>query len=439
MPLYSKRDDSALNHLFLYMEVSTEGGNQMNAEIIAVGSELLLGQIANTNAQYISEQLAEAGVNVYYHTTVGDNPVRLNQAIEIAQKRADLLIFTGGLGPTKDDLTKETIAKALGTGLSMDEDALESIKAYFNKTNRVMTPNNEKQALILEGSGVLKNEFGMAPGMFIKKEGITYMLLPGPPSEMRPMFSKYGIPALIHTLKRKEIIFSRVLRFFGIGEAQLETDLEELINTQTNPTIAPLAGDGEVTLRLTAKHESKEVAGSLLDAVEEKILGLVGDYFYGYDHDSLVEVGMNVLKEKGLSLSCAESLTGGLFQSEATSISGASAVLKGGVVCYQDDVKKRILSVQESTLELYSAVSEQCAIELAENVRVLFSSDIGISFTGVAGPADHNGKKAGTVWIGLAIKDHPAKAFQLNLAGGRNANRKRTTKYGWYYILQELT
>ncbi|MEG9296727.1 competence/damage-inducible protein A [Mangrovibacillus sp. Mu-81] len=411
----------------------------MNAEIIAVGSELLLGQIANTNAQYISEQLAEAGVNVYYHTTVGDNPVRLKQAIEIARKRADLLIFTGGLGPTKDDLTKETIASSLGTGLSMDGDALESIKAYFIKTNRLMTPNNEKQALILAGSDVLKNEFGMAPGMYIKKEGKSYMLLPGPPSEMRPMFRKYGIPAILHTLKRKEIIYSRVLRFFGIGEAQLETDLEELIDTQTNPTIAPLAGDGEVTLRLTAKHESKDIAGSLLDAVEEKILDLVGEYFYGYDHDSLVEAGMSALKDKGLTLSCAESLTGGLFQSEAASIPGASAVLKGGVVCYQDEVKKRVLSVQESTLKMYSAVSEQCAIELAENVRVLFSSDIGISFTGVAGPDDHYGKKAGTVWVGLAVKNRPAKGFLLNLAGGRNANRKRTAKYGWHYLLKEFT
>ncbi|WP_175989080.1 competence/damage-inducible protein A [Bacillus sp. Marseille-Q1617] len=411
----------------------------MNAEIIAVGSELLLGQIANTNAQYISEQLAEAGVNVYYHTSVGDNPLRLTQAIEVAQGRADLLIFTGGLGPTKDDLTKETIAQALGTGLAMDEEALDSIKSYFQKTKRQMTPNNEKQALILQGSQALKNENGMAPGMFFKKDGLQYMLLPGPPSEMRPMFSKYGIPAILGSLKRKEIIQSRVLRFFGIGEAQLETELEELIDTQTNPTIAPLAGDGEVTLRLTAKHESREVAAALLDALEEKVLNVAGEYFYGYDRDSLVEVGMKFLEEKGFTLSCAESLTGGLFQSEITSIPGASTVLNGGVVCYQDEIKKKVLSVKESTLEQHSAVSEQCAKELAENVRTLFTSDIGISFTGVAGPDDHEGKKAGTVWIGLAVKDRPAKAFLLNLAGGRNANRKRTAKYGWHYLLKELT
>lgn len=410
----------------------------MNAEIIAVGSELLLGQIVNSNAQFISEQLAEMGVNVYYHTSVGDNPERLQHAISVGQGRADLLIFTGGLGPTKDDLTKETIAKSLGTTLSMDEDALESIKNYFTKVNRVMTPNNEKQALILSGSQVLKNDFGMAPGMLLKKDGIAYMLLPGPPSEMKPMFSTYGKQAVLTLLKKKEIIHSRVLRFFGIGEAQLETELENLIDQQTNPTIAPLAGDGEVTLRLTAKHESKEAAITLLDELEIEIMNIAGDYFYGYDQDSLVEVAFKLLKEKGVTLSCAESLTGGLFQAQLASLPGTSSILKGGVICYQDEVKKKVLSVKESTLIQHTSVSEKCAQELAENVRELLSSDIGISFTGVAGPGSHEGHPAGTVWIGLSMKDQPTKTFPLNLGGGRNANRMRTVKYGWYYLIKEL-
>ncbi|MGE6753041.1 competence/damage-inducible protein A [Rossellomorea sp. NPDC071047] len=410
----------------------------MNAEIIAVGSELLLGQIVNSNAQYISEQLAEMGVNVYYHTSVGDNPERLQHAISVGQGRADLLIFTGGLGPTKDDLTKETIAKSLGTTLSMDEDALESIKNYFTKVNRVMTPNNEKQALILSGSQVLKNDFGMAPGMLLKKDGIAYMLLPGPPSEMKPMFSTYGKQAVLTLLKKNEIIHSRVLRFFGIGEAQLETELENLIDQQTNPTIAPLAGDGEVTLRLTAKHESKEAAITLLDELEIEIMNIAGDYFYGYDQDSLVEVAFKLLKEKGVTLSCAESLTGGLFQAQLASLPGTSSILKGGVICYQDEVKKKVLSVKESTLIQHTSVSEKCAQELAENVRELLSSDIGISFTGVAGPGSHEGHPAGTVWIGLSMKDQPTKTFPLNLGGGRNANRMRTVKYGWYYLNKEL-
>jgi nicotinamide-nucleotide amidase len=411
----------------------------MNAEIIAVGSELLLGQIVNSNAQFISEQLAEMGVDVYYHTSVGDNPYRLQYAIEVAKKRADLLIFTGGLGPTKDDLTKETIAKALGTTLSIDKEALVSIQSYFQKTNREMTPNNEKQALILTGAQVLKNENGMAPGMLLKKDAKAYMLLPGPPSEMRPMFHKHGKQAILNLMKKKESIYSRVLRFFGIGEAQLETELEDLIDKQTNPTIAPLAGEGEVTLRLTAKHESREIAMALLDSVEAEILNTVGEYFYGYNQDSLVDVGVNLLKERGLTLSCAESLTGGLFQAQLTSIPGASEILNGGVVCYQDEVKKKILSVKDYTLEQYSSVSEQCARELAENVRELFSSEIGISFTGVAGPDSLHGQPPGTVWIGLSMEGETTKAFRLNLAGGRNGNRMRTTKYGWHYLLKELS
>ncbi|MCA1062444.1 competence/damage-inducible protein A [Rossellomorea sp. AcN35-11] len=411
----------------------------MNAEIIAVGSELLLGQIVNSNAQFISEQLAEVGVNVYYHTSVGDNPVRLKHAIQVARERADLLIFTGGLGPTKDDLTKETIADALGTTLSMDEDALKSIKDYFLKVDREMTPNNEKQALILAGSEVLKNEHGMAPGMLLKRDTKAYMLLPGPPSEMRPMFSKYGKQAILSLMKKKEVILSRVLRFFGIGEAQLETELEDLLDKQTNPTIAPLASDGEVTLRLTAKHESRETAMALLDSTEREILNIVGEYFYGYDQASIVEVGLRLLKEKSHTISCAESLTGGLFQAQLTSIPGASEVLNGGVICYQDEIKKKILSVKADTLKQYSSVSEQCALELADNVRELFSTDIGISFTGVAGPEPHGGHPAGTVWIGLSFKGRPTRAFQLNLGGGRNGNRLRTAKYGWYYLIKELS
>ena len=411
----------------------------MNAEIIAVGSELLLGQIVNSNAQFISEQLAELGVNVYYHTSVGDNPARLQHAVEVAKERADILIFTGGLGPTKDDLTKETIANSLGVSLSMDEEALDSIKSYFKKVNREMTPNNEKQALVLTGSQVLKNEHGMAPGMLLKKDNKAYMLLPGPPSEMKPMFSKFGKQAVLTLMKKKEVIYSRVLRFFGIGEAQLETELEDLIDKQTNPTIAPLAGDGEVTLRLTAKHESKAIATSLLDSVEEEIMKIVGEYFYGYDQDSLVEVGFKLLKQKGLTLSCAESLTGGLFQAQLTSIAGASQVLNGGVVCYQDEVKKKVLSVKEDTLKQHSAISRECASELAENVRECFSSDIGISFTGVAGPDSHDGHAAGTVWIGLSRKNEQTKTFLLNLGSGRNGNRMRTAKFGWHYLIKELS
>lgn len=410
----------------------------MNAEIIAVGSELLLGQIVNTNARFLSLYLAEIGINVFYHTVVGDNPDRLKAAIEIAEGRSNLIIFTGGLGPTKDDLTKETIARHLGKELVFDKEALESIEVYFEKTHRTMTENNRKQALVLAGSRVLPNDHGMAPGMMLVSGGHTYMLLPGPPKEMEPMFFDYGRAALSTQMKSSEKIVSRVLRFFGIGEAALETEIEDLIDAQSNPTIAPLAADGEVTLRLTAKHEAAAKAESMLDEIEKEIRRRVGEFLYGYDNTSLVAELVKVLKEKKLTISAAESLTGGMFQQEITAIPGTSAILKGGVVCYTNEVKHKVLNVKQETIDTYGVVSEQCARELAENVAKLTNADIGISFTGVAGPDESEGKPVGTVYIGMAIKGGPVSVEKLNLGGTRAANRIRTIKYGCYFLLKKL-
>jgi len=410
----------------------------MDAEIIAVGSELLLGQIVNTNARFLSQQLAGLGINVYFHTVVGDNPGRLKAAIEIAEKRAKMIIFTGGLGPTKDDLTKETIARHLGKELVMDQTALESIELYFKRTNRVMTDNNKKQALVLEGSHILPNDHGMAPGMVVKSGSLTYMLLPGPPKEMEPMFLQYGSQALSSKNVSKEKIVSRVLRFFGIGEAALETEIIDLIDAQSNPTIAPLAGDGEVTLRLTAKHVDEVTAQAMLDEVENTINQRVGKFLYGYDNTSLLEELMKALKERKLTITAAESLTGGLFQQELTSIAGASAVFKGGIVCYSNEVKQQVLQVNPETLKTHGAVSEECAIELAENAARLVKSDIGVSFTGVAGPDELEGKPVGTVYIGIAIHGRPTVVEKIILGGTREANRNRTVKFGCYFILRNL-
>ncbi|MBS4211811.1 MULTISPECIES: competence/damage-inducible protein A [Neobacillus] len=410
----------------------------MNAEIIAVGSELLLGQIVNTNARFLSQQLAELGVDVYFHTVVGDNPDRLKAAIDIAEKRSEIIIFTGGLGPTKDDLTKETIARHIGTELAHDETALESIEDYFKRTNRVMTENNRKQALVLKGSEVLPNDFGMAPGMVMKTGGHIYMLLPGPPKEMEPMFSRYGRQALASATGSTEQIVSRVLRFFGIGEAALETEIIDLIDAQSNPTIAPLAGDGEVTLRLTAKHLDTAAAEAMLDEVEAEIRGRVGQFIYGYGGSSLLEELTKVLKARQLTITAAESLTGGLFQQEITSISGASSVFKGGVVCYANEIKRDVVGVRQETLDQHGAVSEECARELAENSARIFGTDIGISFTGVAGPDELEGKPVGTVYIGMAVAGKPTVVEKLTLAGGRAANRVRAVKFGCYYLLKLL-
>ncbi|TYR82788.1 competence/damage-inducible protein A [Priestia megaterium] len=410
----------------------------MNAEIIGVGSELLLGQIANTNAQYLSKKFAELGINVYYHTVVGDNASRLKAAIETAQKRADLIVFTGGLGPTKDDLTKETIASVLGVSLTTNEQALESIEAYFTQTNRVMTPNNKKQAIVLEGSTVLPNDFGMAPGMGITVDNISYMLFPGPPKELYPMYESYGQAYLLNKLEVKESIESRVLRFFGIGESQLETEIEDLLDAQTNPTIAPLAADGEVTLRLTAKHTDSNVAHQLLDQMEQSILKRVGDYFYGYDTTSLHNELINELMNQELTIASAESLTGGLFSERLTSIPGAGSIVNGAIVAYQNEIKQQVLGVQQQTLRNEGAVSEQCAIEMALGVKNLLKTDIGISFTGVAGPSKQEGKAVGTVYIGIAYKENKTHVYQLQLSGSRQGIRARTVNYGCHYALNLL-
>ncbi|PLR94788.1 competence/damage-inducible protein A [Bacillus sp. T33-2] len=410
----------------------------MNAEIIAVGSELLLGQIVNTNARFLSRELAGIGINVFFHTVVGDNPGRLKKALEIAEERADFILLTGGLGPTKDDLTKETISSHVGRKLVIDQEAMQSIELYFERTNRTMTENNRKQALVIEGSHVLRNDHGMAPGMLVAAGSRLYMLLPGPPKEMEPMFLTYGLPAIRTKQGVQEQIVSRVLRFFGIGEAALETEIEDLIDSQGNPTIAPLAADGEVTLRLTAKHNSWDIANGLIDEVESRILKRVGKYFYGYGDTSLIDELAKLLLEKGLTVSAAESLTGGMFQQEITSRPGASSLLKGGIVCYTNEAKINAVKVNAETIEKYGAVSAECATELAENAAVLFNADIGISFTGVAGPGEHEGHPAGTVYIGIAMKGQPTRVEKLILAGGRKGIRIRSVKHGCHLLINSL-
>lgn len=410
----------------------------MDAEIIAVGSELLLGQIVNTNGRFLSQQFAEIGVNVFYHTVVGDNDQRLKKAIEIAESRANLIVFTGGLGPTKDDLTKETIARHLGKKLVLDVEALQSIQEFFSKKGRTMTENNKKQALVIEGSDVLPNLHGMAPGMVLTQNGITYMLFPGPPKEMEPMFLRFGGKKIQEKLESQERIESKVLRFYGIGEALLETKIEDLLENQTNPTIAPLAADGEVTLRITAKDESKEKCEALISQVEGEILSRVGQFYYGSNQTSLIQELVKELEKRNMTISVAESLTGGMFQEQITTIAGVSQVFRGGVVSYATDVKAKVLHISEETISTYGVVSEQCAIEMATNVRTELDSDVGISFTGVAGPDQQEGKPVGTVFIGISYRDGRSHVEPLHLSGSREQVRIRTVKYGCHYLLRDL-
>lgn len=410
----------------------------MNAEVIAVGSELLLGQIANTNGQFISKQLASIGVDVYSHTVVGDNQERLTGAIEQSHRRSDVVILTGGLGPTKDDLTKETVASFCGRKLVYDEQALEFIESFFKRHNRTMTPNNKKQAYVIEDAIVLANRHGMAPGMVVELENNKkIVLLPGPPSEMKPMFEHELMPLLLG-VSDQSAITSRIMHFFGIGESQLETDLEDLIDQQTNPTIAPLAGDGEVKIRLTVKHTDQLEATRLLNDTERLISERVGSYLYGYNETTLVKESYAFLVQQGLTIASAESLTAGLFSSELASVSGASQVLKGSVTAYSNDIKESVLGVSKETLTAAGAVSEASALEMARGVKRLFQSDVGIAFTGVAGPDSLEEHEAGTVKIGIVLPSNEERVYSLSLSGGRNAVRKRAVKYGYFYLLEEL-
>lgn len=398
----------------------------MRAEIIAVGTELLLGQITNTNAAFLSQELAGLGIDVFHHTVVGDNPKRLEEVLRIAEKRNDLIIFSGGLGPTKDDMTKQTIAQYLGKNLVLDQPTMDKVLAYHQKIKTAMPENNKMQAMVIEESIVLPNRTGLAAGMFLQQNGKYYLLLPGPPKELYPMFLNEGKQLLQPLLGEQEILLSRVLRFYGIGESKLATVLDDLIEQQTNPTLATYAGTYEVTLRLTAKAKSEPEANRLLDEIEQKVQNLVGDYLYGYgDQNSLPQVVVEALQAHQLTITAAESLTGGLFQSEIASTAGASKIFPGGFVTYSPEVKSSLLDISPQLIEQEGVVSEACAKAMAHQAREKMRTDIGVSLTGVAGPDELEGQPAGTVWIGLAVKNQETKAYLYHFAHQRNGNRER--------------
>ena len=398
----------------------------MKAEIIAVGTEILTGQIVNTNAQFLSEKLAEIGVDVYFQTAVGDNEARLMSLLEIASSRSSLVILTGGLGPTEDDLTKQTLAKFLGKALVFDPQAQEKLDHFFaQRPDYTRTPNNERQAQIVEGATPLPNETGLAVGGVSEVEGVTYVVLPGPPSELKPMVLNQLLPKLMTGAR----LYSRVLRFFGIGESQLVTILADLIDHQTDPTLAPYAKTGEVTLRLSTKAVSQEQADQALDILENQILdrqtfeGLsLRDICYGYGEEaSLASVVVEELKKRRKSITAAESLTAGLFQATLANFSGVSAIFNGGFVTYSLEEKSKMLDISEQELKKHGVVSEFTAKKMAEQARLKTQSDYGVSLTGVAGPDSLEGHPAGTVFIGLAHAKG-TEVIKANIAGRSRAD-----------------
>jgi len=373
-------------------------------EILSVGTELLLGSIANTDAQMLSQGLSELGLNVYWHTVVGDNPQRVREAVDAARKRADVILTTGGLGPTCDDLTKNALAQAFGKKLVFDEASAERIRGYFARTGRPMTENNLQQAMLPEGCTILQNDWGTAPGCAFESGGVHVVMLPGPPSECRPMFRYRAVPYL---QKLSEgVIASHTLKLFGIGESAMEAQLRERMNAMSNPTLAPYAKEGECELRVTAKAPTEAEAQALLRPAVEELRELFGAKVYGVDVSSLEEVVLALLKEKGLTIGTAESCTGGLIAKRLTDIPGASASFRGGIVSYSNEVKAGVLGVPQDLLDRYGAVSAQVAQAMAEGARKALGCDLALSSTGVAGPdPDDRGNEVGTMFVAIAAPD----------------------------------
>ena len=375
-----------------------------SVEILSVGTELLLGNIANLDAQILSQGLSELGLNVFWHTVVGDNPQRAREAVAIAKQRADIIITTGGLGPTCDDLTKNVLAEAFGKKLVFDEDSAQRIRSYFERTKRPMTENNLQQAMLPEGCTILVNDWGTAPGCAFEADGCHVIMLPGPPSECRPMFQYRAKPYLLSL--SEGVIASHTLKLFGIGESTMEAQLREQMNAMHNPTLAPYAKEGECELRVTAKAPTDQQAQDLLRPTVEQVKALFGSKVYGVDVPSLEYVVLEGLKARGMTLGTAESCTGGLIAKRLTDIPGASQVFLGGIVSYTNDVKARVLGIPQHILDQFGAVSPETAIAMAQGARNVLGCDIALSATGVAGPdKDDWDHEVGTMFVAIATPE----------------------------------
>lgn len=392
----------------------------LTAEILSIGTELLLGDITNTDAQAIAQELGALGINVYFQTVVGDNPERIRRAVEIAKSRADLIVTTGGLGPTYDDITKQTLAESFGLPLEMHEPTVERIRSYFERRGGTMTENNLLQAVLPRGCTVLENDWGTAPGVAFEANGKVVVMLPGPPRECEPMLRERVLPYLKKF--SDAALVSRNIRVVGLGESAMEYRLHDRIVSMTNPTVAPYAKTFECLLRVTARAETSEEARAMTEPVVEEICRELGDVVYGVDADSLESVVFELLRSRGLTLAAAESCTGGMFGERFTSVPGASEVYRGGVCSYSNDLKVNLLGVDAGLIERLGAVSAEVAQQMAEGVRRACGADIGIGITGVAGPAESERKPAGLVYI--AVADAAGVAVrELHLGRGRERVR----------------
>lgn len=408
-----------------------------SAEILCVGTELLLGDIINTNAAFLAQRLAELGICVYRHTAVGDHPGRLKEALSAAFAEADLVITSGGLGPTYDDLTKETVASYFGAPMAMHEESLAAIRAYFERTGRIMTKNNEKQAMMPEGAVVFPNHYGTAPALALTNGEKTVIMLPGPPGELKPLFYEQVLPYL--QSRRDTVLVSKNIHIFGMGESMVEEKLGHLMQDATNPTVAPYCKEGEVRLRVTAMASTSDEAAKMCDGMIERIRATeVGGYIYGIDVGSLEAAVADFLHQKKLTLACAESLTGGLIAKRLTDLSGVSDILLGGCVTYTNEAKQALLGVSEEALAQVGAVSEEVARQMARGVRARLGADIGVSATGIAGPGGGTAETpVGTVFLGISTKNgEQVRRLSLSSLRSRDYIRQVSASNAYDMILR---
>ena len=409
----------------------------MKTAILTVGTEILFGQIVNTNAAFLSRELNNLGYDVMYHYSVGDNPGRLAELIEFAFRDCDMIITTGGLGPTQDDLTKEVIAQAMGDRLVVSPEALSALKDRYERSGRPMTENNLKQANMPESAQILPNDQGTAPGFWLEKKGKIIVSMPGPPREMTNMFEKEVKPRLIS--RQDSVIYYKILRTFGLGESKMETVLLPLIDGQTDPTIATYAKEGECSLRIASKRTTKEEAEAAVEDMTARVMDIIGEYVYSTDNEELADVVANMLLDKNITISCAESCTGGLFAGTLINTDGISKVFDRGIVTYSNEAKIKELGVKAETLDTFGAVSPETAAEMAEGIRAKTGTDMAVSVTGIAGPGGGSADKpVGLVYIGIAYdgKTDVVKAQMRNVT--RNWNRNYAVLNMLYEIYKRI-
>ena len=398
----------------------------MTVELVCVGTEILLGNIVNTNAAYLAEQCAMLGLSCYHQSVVGDNEQRMEETIRRAVSRSDIVILSGGLGPTKDDLTKEVTARVFDMELLEDPHTRARIQEYFDQNHRgKITENNWKQAQVPEGAMVIDNYNGTAPGLILQKDGKTAILLPGPPNELKPMFER-DIRPFLNRLE-PEGIYSKMVKICGFGESKVESMITDILESQTNPTIAPYAKTGEVHLRITAKAINEETADAMVEPMMEELYRRFGSQIFTTEEAvTLEETVVGLLKEKGKTVTTAESCTGGLVAGRLLNVPGASSVYMEGYITYSNEAKEKLLGVSHATLEQYGAVSKETACEMAEGAAKAAGADLAVSVTGIAGPdGGTKDKPVGLVYVGC-YADGEARAYEFHFTGNRAKNREST-------------